>query len=95
MTLTLTQLIVYIVIAVVSAYLAGAILGARYPFGFLGAFLASLIGEWLMINVLHVLLAPEVSYGGIPIITAVVGALILAFLWALVAGSHRHRRWVR
>ncbi|MDE3088951.1 MAG: GlsB/YeaQ/YmgE family stress response membrane protein [Chloroflexota bacterium] len=94
MTLTLTQLIVYIVIAVVSAYLAGAIFGTRYPSGFLGAFLASLIGEWLMINVLHVLLAPEVSYGGVPIITAVVGALILAFLWAVVAGSRHHRRWI-
>jgi len=94
MTLTLTQLVVYIVIAVVSAYLAGAIFGTRYPFGFLGAFLASLVGEWLMINVLHVLLAPEVSYGGVPIITAVVGALILAFLWAVVAGSRHRRRWV-
>jgi uncharacterized membrane protein YeaQ/YmgE (transglycosylase-associated protein family) len=94
MTLTLTQLIVYIVIAVISAYLAAAVIGTRYPFGILGAFIASLVGEWLMINVLHVLLAPEVAYGGVPIITAIVGALILAFLWAVVAGSRHHRRWV-
>ncbi len=94
MTLTLTQIIVYIVIALISAYLAGAMFGTRYPFGFVGAFVAALIGEWLMINVLHILLAPEVSYGGVPIITAIVGALIVAFLVAVVAGSRHHRRWV-
>lgn len=94
MTLTLTQLIVYIVIAVISAYLAGAMFGTRYPFGFLGAFLAALFGEWLMINVLHILLAPEVAYGGVPVITAVVGALILAFLWAVIVSGRHHRRWV-
>lgn len=94
MTLTLTQLIVYVVIAVISAYLASAVIGTRYPFGILGAFIASLVGEWLMINVLHVFLAPEVAYGGVPIITAIAGALILAFLWAVIAGSRHHRRWV-
>jgi uncharacterized membrane protein YeaQ/YmgE (transglycosylase-associated protein family) len=94
MTLTLTQLIVYIVIAVISAYLAAAVIRTRYPFGMPGAFVASLVGEWLMINVLHVFLAPEVAYGGVPIITAIAGALILAFLWAVVAGSRRGRRWI-
>ena len=94
MTLTLTQLIVYIVIAVVSAYLAGRLMKARYPFGFAGAFVASLVGEWLMIDVLHILLAPEVSYGGVPLITGIVGALIVAFVWAVVAGDQHRRRWV-
>ncbi len=95
MTLTLTQIIVFIVIALISAYLAGAMFGTRYPFGFLGAFIAALVGEWLMIDVLHIMLAPEVSYGGVPIITAIVGALVVAFLWAVVAGGRFHRRrWV-
>lgn len=94
MEISLTQLIVYILIAVVSAYLAGAMFGTGYPLGFLGAFLASLIGEWLMINVFHIILAPEVSYAGIPIITAIVGALILALILAVISrGTHR-RGWV-
>ena len=67
--------------------------GVRYPFGFFGAFVAGIIGEWLMLNVFHVLLAPEVSYAGIPVITVLVGALVLAFLVALVVGGGwRHRR---
>ncbi len=94
MELSLAQLIVYLLIAVISAYLAGAILGTGYPLGFLGAFIASLIGEWLMINVFHIILAPEVSYAGIPIITAIVGALIVAFLLALIFRGTSRRRWV-
>ncbi len=94
MSLTLTQLIVYIVIAGLSTYLAARVIRTRYPFGFVGALIAALVGEWLMINVLHILLAPEISYGGVPIITAIAGALILALLWAVVADNTRRRRWV-
>lgn len=92
MVLSLAQLIVFLLIAVIAAWLAGMFFGIRYPFGFIGAFVAAIIGEWLMINVFHILLAPEVSYAGIPIITALVGALILAFLVALVIGGGWHRR---
>lgn len=95
MTLSLAQLIVFLVIAGLAAWIAGALLGFRYPFGFVGAFVAAIIGEWLMINVFHILLAPEVSYAGIPIITALVGALVLAFLVALAMGGNwRRRRYV-
>ncbi len=87
MVLSLAQLIVFLVIAALAAWLAGLFLGVRYPFGFFGAFIAAIIGEWLMLNVFHILLAPEVSYAGIPIITALVGALILAFLVAMILGG--------
>ncbi len=92
MTLSLAQLIVFLLIAAIAAWLAGVFFGVRYPFGFIGAFIAGLIGEWLMINVFHILLAPEVSFAGIPVITALVGALILAFLVALIVGGGWGRR---
>ncbi len=93
MTLTLTQLIVYFVIAIISAYLAFAVIGTQYQSGILGAFIVALVGEWLMIDVLHLRLAPQVSYGGVQIITAIVGALALAFIWAVMAGSGYLSRW--
>jgi uncharacterized membrane protein YeaQ/YmgE (transglycosylase-associated protein family) len=93
--LSLVQIIVFVLIGVIAAYLAGAMFRGGYPMGFLGAFLAALIGEWLMINVLHIILAPEVSYAGIPIITALVGAILLALLWAMIAGGGWGRRWRR
>ncbi len=93
MVLSLAQLIVFLLIAIIAAWIAGAVLGVRYPFGFIGAFIAAIVGEWLMLNIFHVVLAPEVSYAGIPIITALVGALILAFIVALVLGGGlRYRR---
>ncbi|MBI5030815.1 MAG: GlsB/YeaQ/YmgE family stress response membrane protein [Chloroflexi bacterium] len=94
MELSLVQLLVYILIALVSAYIASALFGTAYPLGFLGAFLAALIGQWLMINVFHIILAPEISYAGIPIITAIVGALVVAILLAAVSRGPRRRRWV-
>ncbi len=93
MVLSLAQLIVFLLIAIIAAWIAGAVLGVRYPFGFIGAFIAGIVGEWLMLNIFHIVLAPEVSYAGIPIITALVGALILAFVVALVlGGGWRYRR---
>ena len=56
----------------------------------LGAF----FGKWLMVNLLQIVLAPQVSYGGVPIITAVVGAVLLSVLWAVVTGGKRRRRWL-
>ena len=97
MVLSLAQIIVFLVIAALAAWLAGMVLGFRYPFGFIGAFIAAIIGEWLMLNIFHVLLAPEVSFAGIPVITALVGALVLAFIVALVLGGGwrgRGRRYV-
>ncbi len=96
MVLSLAQLIVFLVIAAIAAWLAGMIFGFRYPFGFIGAFIAALIGEWLMLNVFHIILAPEVAFAGIPVITVLVGALILALLLAmLLGGGWRGRRWGR
>ena len=94
MELTLVQISVYILIAGISAFLAMRIFGTGYPFGFFGAFLAALLGEWLMVNLLHIVLAPQVSYGGVPIITAVVGAVLLSVLWAVVTGGKRRRSWL-
>ncbi|MCL4490053.1 MAG: GlsB/YeaQ/YmgE family stress response membrane protein [Chloroflexi bacterium] len=95
MVISLAQLIVYVLIGILAAWIAMAAMGVRYPFGFIGAFVAAIVGEWLMISVLRIILAPEVSYAGIPIITALVGALILAFLVAVVLGGGWRGRYRR
>lgn len=89
------QLVVFGGIALISAYLAATLTGTRYAFGILGAFIAALVGEWLAVNVLHILLAPELLFEGVPIVTAIVGGLVLALFWAVVAGARQHRRWNR
>ncbi len=93
MELSLAQLIVYLVIAVVAAFLAGALVRTSSPYGFLSAFIAALFGEWLIINVFHIFVAPEISYQGVPVITALIGAVIVVAIWALITGGRHHRRY--
>jgi hypothetical protein len=59
--LSLVQVSVYVLIAGVGAFLAMRIFETVYPFGFFGAFLAALLGEWLMVNLLQIVLAHQVS----------------------------------
>ncbi len=94
MTITLTEALVYLVVAVISAYLAERLIGTRLPFGFVGAFVAALIGAWLMNSVLRIILIPELSFGGVPVVTAVVGSLIVAWIWGILSGQVR-TRWTR
>ncbi|HEV2014200.1 MAG TPA: hypothetical protein VGR77_10000 [Candidatus Dormibacteraeota bacterium] len=50
------------------AGLIGERLVARgMPGGLIGAVVAGLVGAWLMVDVLHIVLVPEFSLGGIPV----------------------------
>lgn len=89
---TMPQFIVYVAIALIGAYLAAKMTGTRYPFGILGAFIVALVGEWMAINVLHILVAPEVSIAGVPVVTAILGGLLLALLWVVVVHGRQYRR---
>jgi uncharacterized membrane protein YeaQ/YmgE (transglycosylase-associated protein family) len=90
MTITLTSLIVYLIVALVSSVLSENLLGTTYPLGLIGAFIAGLVGAWLMVDVFHVILLPEISWGGVPIATAVAGAFLLALAWSLLIRPRYH-----
>lgn len=96
MQANLVQISIYVLIAGICAFLAMRVLGADYPFGFFGAFIAAILGAWLMVNVLHLVLLPEFVYAGVPLVMAVVGALLLAALWAVATNRklRRRRRWL-
>jgi hypothetical protein len=44
---------------------------------------------------LHVVIAPELSLAGIPILSAILGAAIVVLLFSLVAGAGFARGWSR
>lgn len=91
-TPTMPQFVVYVGVALIGAYLAAKLTGTRYPFAILGAFIVALVGEWMIINVLHILVAPEVSIAGVPVVTAILGGLLLALLWVVVVHGRQYRR---
>lgn len=89
------NVIVYLIVAAIVGFVAEAILGWRAPLGFIGAIIAALVGIWLMTQVIvisglgdyYIPTSPPV-----PIIRALIGALILIAIWHFVFGSAFRRR---
>ena len=92
-TANVIGVLVYLVIAGLIGALADAVVPGHIPFGWLGAILAGVVGSWLgvwIFNAMGVGAGPVLA--GIPIIPALVGAVILAFLLEALMGTSRRRR---
>ena len=83
--------IIYLVIAALVGFAAEFIVGWRLPFGFIGAIIAALIGVWLMTQVIILTGVGDINAYGIPIIRALIGAIIFVALWHLLT----YRTWYR
>ena len=75
----LLGVLLMLVVAGLVGVLADAIVPGRLPWGFLGAILAGLVGSWLGVALFGEI-GPTIF--GIPIISAFIGALIVAFVVA-------------
>ncbi len=83
----LTSIVVLLIVGLVAGWLAGRIMRSRY--GLLGDIVIGVIGAYLgkwLFGLLGVSLG-----GGIPgtLITAVIGAVVLLFVFRLIFGSGR------
>src|SRR5436853_4624913 len=92
-TITVSQ-IIYVVIAALVGLVAEFIVGWRLPFGIIGAIIAALLGIWLLTNVVQVNIPGDFTIAGqpIPIIRALLGAMIVVGLWHLLTSSLWSRR---
>ncbi len=87
------NIIVYLIVAAIVGLVAEAIVGWRLPFGFIGAIIAALIGIWLMTQVIIIDGIGDINVGGVPLLRALIGAILLVALWhALTYRSWRRRR---
>jgi len=89
------NLIVYLLVAALVGFVAEAILGWRAPLGFIGAIIAALVGIWLMTQV--IVIAGLGDYyiptsPPIPIVRALIGAIVLVAIWHFVFGGAFRRR---
>src|SRR5579875_1024947 len=73
--------ILTLIVAGLIGLLADAIVPGEIPFGFLGAILAGLIGSWLGVAILGSI-GPVIFH--IPIISALIGAIIVALVYSLL-----------
>jgi uncharacterized membrane protein YeaQ/YmgE (transglycosylase-associated protein family) len=87
------NVIVYLIVAAVVGLVAEAIVGWRLPFGFIGAIIVALIGIWLMTRVIIIDGLPDINVEGVPLLRALIGAMLLVALWhAFTYPSWRRRR---
>ncbi|HEY3078332.1 MAG TPA: hypothetical protein VGM69_00345 [Chloroflexota bacterium] len=86
-------LIVYLLVALLAGIIAERLVGAALPGGLIGTILTALLGIALMLNVLHFAVPGDVQVGGVPLITAILGAALVLVLWiVLVRGLRPLRR---
>lgn len=91
--ITVSELI-YWGIAAIVGIVAESIVGWRLPFGIVGAILASLLGVWLLTNVIPLNIAGDITIAGqpIPLIKALLGAIIVVTIWHLITFPSWRRR---
>ncbi len=86
------NVIVYLIVAAIVGLVAEAIVGWRLPFGFVGAIIIALIGIWLMTKVIIIDGIGDINIEGVPILRALIGAILLVALWhAFTYPSWRRR----
>ncbi len=80
--MSLTTILVWIIIAAIVGFLGELIARRRAPDGIIGAIILGFIAIFLVNDVLHVSIKGEPVYAGVPIITSIIAAAILVFLWS-------------
>jgi uncharacterized membrane protein YeaQ/YmgE (transglycosylase-associated protein family) len=86
------NLIIYLIVAAIVGFIAEGIVGWRLPFGIIGAIIAALVGIWLMTQVIIISGIGDIYFDGVPLIRALIGAMILVALWHLLTYGLWRRR---
>lgn len=85
--------ILYLVIAAIVGLVAEGLVKYHLPFGFVGAIIASLIGIWLMTQVIIISGIGDIYLFNVPLIRALIGAIILVAIWKLITYGFARRRY--
>jgi uncharacterized membrane protein YeaQ/YmgE (transglycosylase-associated protein family) len=84
--------ILFLIIAAVVGVIAESIVGWKLPFGIIGAIIAGVVGAWLMTSVVQIAGVGDIYLWGVPIVRALIGAIVLVAVWHLITGGFRSRR---
>jgi uncharacterized membrane protein YeaQ/YmgE (transglycosylase-associated protein family) len=82
MTVTLTQLLIWIVIAGLVGLVGELIARRRALDGFLGAIIVGFLAIFLVVGVFHFSIAGEPKFEEVPLISSVIAAAILTLIWS-------------
>ncbi len=91
MTITLTTLIIWLLIAALVGIVGELIARRRAPDGIIGAIVLGFIAIFLVVGVFHLHIDGEPVLYGVPLISSIIAAAILVFIWSGFA-YHRYYR---
>jgi uncharacterized membrane protein YeaQ/YmgE (transglycosylase-associated protein family) len=90
-----TGILIYLLIAALVGVIAERLVGTGV-YGLVGNVLVGLAGIWLMLNLLHWRFPGDLMVGGVPVITAILGAILVDVVLSLILrGTRGRRRWGR
>jgi uncharacterized membrane protein YeaQ/YmgE (transglycosylase-associated protein family) len=85
--MNLENLIVLVLIAAVCGFVAERITQGRLPYGLVGAIFGALIGSWILVEMFRWQIPGDMTAGGVPILTAILGAAAIIFILSVVSRS--------
>lgn len=85
----LDQLVVLLLVGLIVGLVAETIVGTHVPLGYIGAVILGFLGAWVATHILHFNISPDYIINGVPLLRALIGAVILALIWSLVMGRGR------
>src|SRR5690242_21824410 len=86
------NVIVYLIVAAIVGFVAESLVGWRLPLGIVGAIIAALVGAWLLTKVLIITGIGDITIAGVPLLRALLGAILLVAVWHLLTYGIWHRR---
>jgi uncharacterized membrane protein YeaQ/YmgE (transglycosylase-associated protein family) len=90
MVITFTQLLIWLIIAAIVGVIGELIAGRRAPDGIIGAIIIGFLAIFLIVGVLHFHLGDEPTLNGVPLISSIIVAAILVFLFSRFAYRRYH-----
>jgi uncharacterized membrane protein YeaQ/YmgE (transglycosylase-associated protein family) len=85
MTVTLTQFVIWLIIAALIGIIAEFIAGRRAPAGIFGAIMVGLFAIFLIVGFFRFHIAGEPLVNGVPIVSAIIAAIVLVIIWSSLA----------
>lgn len=90
MTLTLTSLLIWLLIAALVGIIGELLARRRAPDGIIGAIVVGFIAIFLIVGVFHFHIVGEPTVYGVPLISSIIAAAILVLIWSAFAYHRVH-----
>ena len=90
MTINIVQVIIWLIIAAIVGVIGELIARRRAPDGIIGAIVVGFIAIFLIVGVLPLRIGDEPLLNGVPLISSIIVAAILVFLWSRFAYRRYH-----